>query len=588
MDELGVDHQAVEHQYYDQPGIGIDATAQDTDPGAIVATVDRVTEYNAPTIVAVPSDAPSLHRRLTETGAALVTVRSDEDAIQAIVTAAKHRGLPGVITHPAVDADTSFEYDASRRRFYETDDYVVPGAAGETEEGIQKEIETETGPTRGDVTTADSDADPSLHLILPDSPEDDPWVDVATIRDATRDLAVTTDLTLDATPEVVLEQLLTAHRAGTEVFVAVPEDCDAPLICETLGARAYPLPETSSDRALADALERLTQLCTAPYLIIPPSPSASTSVALPTSPTDPEVLVGIPAYNEAGTIADVVTGAAQHADEVLVVDDASSDSTADRARDAGATVVQHTENNGYGGALNTIFDEAARRNADHLVIIDGDGQHDPSDIPAAVATQRDTEAEIVIGSRYESTGSDAQLPLYRRAGLAVVNTLTNLSLGVASKESWVKDTQSGFRTYTNDAVQKLSRDDTIGDGMSASTDILYHAHHNGYDVEEIGANISYDVADPSSHNPVAHGLTLVANILKTIERDRPVTTLGIPGFISTLGGIGFGYWTFARYITTGTFPLGLAVTSSFFALAGIFACFTAIILHSLNTHLNQS
>jgi hypothetical protein len=77
------------------------------------------------------------------------------------------------------------------------------------------------------------------------------------------------------------------------------------------------------------------------------------------------------------------------------------------------------------------------------------------------------------------------------------------------------------------------------------------------------------------------------NILRTVERDRPVTVLGIPGFVSVLVGIGFGYWTFTNYISTGTFPLGLAVTATFFALAGVFASFTAIILHALNTHLGS-
>jgi glycosyltransferase involved in cell wall biosynthesis len=299
------------------------------------------------------------------------------------------------------------------------------------------------------------------------------------------------------------------------------------------------------------------------------------------------VIVGIPAYNEAGSIGSVVQDAARYADEVLVVDDASSDATAKQAAEAGATVIHHEDNRGYGGALNTVFAEAARRDPAHLVILDGDGQHDPNDIPEAIATQEDSEADIVIGSRFEA-GSETDLPAYRRVGLAVVNTLTNLSMGVIRRESWVTDTQSGFRTYNQQAIQSLHHDDTIGDGMSASTDILYHAHQHDYDLEEIGTTIDYDVEDPSSHNPVTHGLTLVANILKTIEHDRPVTSLGVPGFLSAFAGLGFGYWTFSNYIATGQFPLGLAVTSSFFGLAGIFACFTAIILHSLNTHLHDA
>lgn len=298
------------------------------------------------------------------------------------------------------------------------------------------------------------------------------------------------------------------------------------------------------------------------------------------------VLVGVPAYNEEGAIQDVVAEAQEYADEVLVVDDASQDATAQVARESGATVVEHTENRGYGGALKSVFEEADARNATHLVILDGDGQHDPSDIPKAVQTQKSTAADIVIGSRF-AADSETDLPLYRRFGLFVVNTLTNLSMGVVRRDSWTRDTQSGFRTYNRSAIETLSQDDSIGDGMSASTDILFHAHEHGYDLEEIGTTIDYDVEDPSSHNPVSHGLTLVSNILKTIERERPMTTLGLPGFASAFVGIGFGYWTFSNFITSGTFPIGLAVTSVFFVLAGIFACFTAIILHSLKTHFTD-
>jgi glycosyltransferase involved in cell wall biosynthesis len=301
--------------------------------------------------------------------------------------------------------------------------------------------------------------------------------------------------------------------------------------------------------------------------------------------TDPEVLVGIPAYEEETTIADVVSEAKRYADEVLVVDDGSSDATSAKARDAGATVVSHEQNQGYGAALKTVFKEAHRSSVDHLVILDGDGQHDPSDIDRLVSEQRDEDAEIVIGSRFVED-AETNAPLYRRFGLFVVNLLTNLSFGVIRPKSWTNDTQSGFRAYDKRAVESLATNGNIGDQMSASTDILHHAHQEGFDVAEVGTTVDYDIKGTSSQNPISHGITLVSNILQTIERDRPITAVGVPGFVSTCLGLGFGYWTFSNYIATGTFPLGLAVTSAFFGLAGIFMSFTAIILHSLNQQLD--
>jgi len=311
------------------------------------------------------------------------------------------------------------------------------------------------------------------------------------------------------------------------------------------------------------------------------------SVVASTVETEPAVLVGIPAYNEAGSIGEVVGEARKHADAVVVVDDGSTDGTGGEARGAGATVVEHDRNRGYGAALKTVFREAERSGAEHLVILDGDGQHDASDVDRLVEHQRKTEAEVVIGSRF-ADGSETELPVYRRFGLAVVNVLTNLSLGVVRSRSRVRDTQSGFRCYGREAIESLAADDSIGDHMGASTDILHHAHARDHEIEEIGTTVDYDVENASNHSPVQHGLTLVMNILRTIEHERPVLILGVPGFVLSFLGVTFGYMTFSTFINTNVFPIGTAITSVFFTLIGVFAGFTAIILHALTQYLETS
>ena len=297
-------------------------------------------------------------------------------------------------------------------------------------------------------------------------------------------------------------------------------------------------------------------------------------------------LVAIPAYNEAATIGAVVAGVVEHEEHVLVIDDGSTDGTVERARAAGATVFERKRNGGYGAALKTAFREAHKRRAEQLVILDGDGQHDPADIPRLLAALRDDGADIAIGSRF-AAGSETEIPLYRRGGLAVINLLSNLSLGVVRSRSWINDTQSGFRAYDRRAIESLLADDEVGDRMSASTDILYHAHHNDYVIKEVGTTIDYDVADGSQHNPISHGIHLVMNIVKTVERDRPITFLGVPGFLSAFIGLGFGYWTITNFINSGSFPNGLALASLFFVLIGLFACFSAVMLHALSTQLQQ-
>ena len=92
-------------------------------------------------------------------------------------------------------------------------------------------------------------------------------------------------------------------------------------------------------------------------------------------------IAAMPAYNEERSITEMVLGCQKYVDRVIVVDDGSSDATADRAASAGAHVVRHEWNAGYGAALRTCFETARELGADRMVIIDADGQHDPEEIP---------------------------------------------------------------------------------------------------------------------------------------------------------------------------------------------------------------
>lgn len=225
-----------------------------------------------------------------------------------------------------------------------------------------------------------------------------------------------------------------------------------------------------------------------------------------------DIMVGIPAYNEADSIADVVASVAVYADEVIVVDDGSEDETSERALVAGATVVTHERNRGYGGALSTIFAHARAAGAGHLVVLDGDGQHDPADIPVLVDTQRETGAEIVIGSRFVGN-SNSVIPSYRYFGIAVVNAITNLSMRLKYSPLGLSDTQSGFRAYGKDAIETIADTEDIGHGMDASLDILFHAAQEGYDIKEVPSEVDYEVQNPSTINPVVHGLALVRRLI---------------------------------------------------------------------------
>ncbi len=159
-------------------------------------------------------------------------------------------------------------------------------------------------------------------------------------------------------------------------------------------------------------------------------------------------VIVIPAYNEEKTIGETVRGALPVADRVLVVDDGSSDRTAEIAANAGATVVRHPVNRGLGGALGTGIEGALRLGADAIVTMDADGQHRAEDAKAAFDRLAEGDVDFVIGSRMlEGKGN---MPARRRLAQALGNALTYVLF-----RKWVTDSQSGLRGMTRDAAGRI-------------------------------------------------------------------------------------------------------------------------------------
>jgi len=358
---------------------------------------------------------------------------------------------------------------------------------------------------------------------------------------------------------------MTPVELRAELVERAQEEGHPGILVQPVGA-----PPIDFDRSL-DALEKTGYAAT------------TVPATLGQDPDTPHVIVAIPAFNAVGTIADVVDRASAYADLVLVVDDGSEDGTGEAAREAGATVVEHRRNRGYGGALKTAFREADRLGADHLVVLDADGQHDPTDVPRLVEAQKQSGAEIVVGSRYMPE-SRTELPMVRRIGLGVINGLTNLSLGRLRPSRFIRDTQSGFRAYDRDAIASLASDPDIGDRMGASTDIIYHAHRERYRVTEVGTTIRYDVEHSSTLNPFVHGYDLVRNIAHTLTVVHPFKTLGAAGSVLTSVGIGVALEGFALGIQQGQVPFVKTYAATLMALLGLVLVFLAVDYHTIQVH----
>ncbi len=286
----------------------------------------------------------------------------------------------------------------------------------------------------------------------------------------------------------------------------------------------------------------------------------------------------MPAYKEERSIAKMVLGCKKYVNKVVVVDDGSDDATSEIAEALGAYVVRHEQNGGYGAALRSCFEVARELNADRMVIIDSDGQHDPVDIPKLLKPI-ETGADIVIGSRF-CNGNGKNVPAYRKVGMKVLDTATKAAGGVN-----VTDSQSGFRAYGRRAIEKIRID---GSGMSAGSEILLQAKDNNFKVSEVEIHCRYDVEDASTDNPISHGMRVLIDLFRDMELRKPLYYFTVPGAIMSTIGIFMGLNFLRIFYHGGSLSFGPTILMILLTLVGSFMVFTGIILQSLSNLINHS
>lgn len=164
-----------------------------------------------------------------------------------------------------------------------------------------------------------------------------------------------------------------------------------------------------------------------------------------------DLLALIPAYNEAAAIQRVVTESLGHL-PVLVVDDGSHDNTASLAADAGARVLVQNPNQGKGAALRRGFAWALDEGYDAVIALDGDGQHDPAEIPAFARLFETEQPDLIIGYR-----SFDQMPFWRRLGNNLGFAIFSWAMGTR-----ILDNQSGYRLTSRRLMERLLAGQELG------------------------------------------------------------------------------------------------------------------------------
>jgi glycosyltransferase involved in cell wall biosynthesis len=223
------------------------------------------------------------------------------------------------------------------------------------------------------------------------------------------------------------------------------------------------------------------------------------------------VAVVLPAYNEAAVIGTVLGNIPDRIGACtvtsIVVDDGSSDETGAIARRAGACVLRHIANLGVGAATITGLRAAMEHNADMIVTIDADGQHDPAEIGRLVQSAIDGHFDVVIGSRIMNSGG---MPLSRVAANLLLNLLTFVVYGKI-----VEDSQSGFKVFSRNALRQMELNSS---GYDICSEIIGEIYRKKLRYKSVPIQAVYTPYSQAKGQHFLNGVNLILGLFMRLMR----------------------------------------------------------------------
>lgn len=282
-----------------------------------------------------------------------------------------------------------------------------------------------------------------------------------------------------------------------------------------------------------------------------------------------DVIAVVPAFNEERSVGSVVLRLERLVGRVLVVDDGSSDATGEVARLAGAEVIVHPTNRGYGAALKTGLAAAQALQPRAVLLMDADGQHRFEDVQALVRPILDDEADVAVGSRF--VDQRTHVPPVRRVAQHGLTWLSNVGSGVK-----LTDSQSGMRAFGPRALSALLLQST---SMAAASEMQFLASDAQLRVCEVPIEIRY--FDEVKRNPLGHGVDVLHGILLLVSQRRPLLFFGAPGLLLSMIALSLGVDVVQTFARVHVLLVGQLMVATMLAIVGMLAMFVSLVLNAL-------
>jgi len=250
-----------------------------------------------------------------------------------------------------------------------------------------------------------------------------------------------------------------------------------------------------------------------------------------------KIIIVMPAYNATETLEKTYNDIPQGiVDEIILVDDASSDRTVEIAKKLGLTVIVHSDNRGYGANQKTCYDEALKRNPDIVVMIHPDYQYDSRLIPYIVGFLEKGICDVILGSRIRTRSEALKcgMPKYKYISNRILTFIENVVLGQN-----VSDFHSGYRAYTRKVLETIPYHNN-SDDFVFDTEFLVQAVYFGFRIGDVPVPVRYfdEASSINFSNSIIYGTKTLLTLLKYLIQSMKLSDFKLfsknekPGFSS--------------------------------------------------------